>query len=462
MAVSSTSSSGSIDVSYIVSALSGNFTNSYITPIQTQKTAKEAQQTSLSAISSLISTLDSSLTALRSGSAFTALTATSTDEDVLTAAADTTAVSGSYNISVTQLAQIHKVASGQFTSTNTAISTAAGAGAKTFDLVINGTTTNLSVTVNAGDDDQTVLTNIAAAINSSGAEATAIVVHETGTTTRLIISSNDSGTANAITLTDTGGNTVLQSAQVINGAGVLVNQLQAAANAQFSIDTVNFTRSSNTVSDALTGVTIQLKDTGTSILAVKGDSSAMQDSIETFIDAYNAVIDKVRTETKYDPDTKESGTLLSNAFARTLESQMRPLVTNIVSGLPAQFNSLYMIGIQMSKDGKLSISDSSKLKSALENNTDDVKSIFNDTTDGVAVRLDTYLSQITTSTGALSLAKSTILDQIDRLESWIESRQRQLEDLQESWYRKYSQVQSLLTTNQNIISSLSGYSLIPT
>lgn len=467
-------SSSGIDTSYIVSTLVAAYRAKYIAPLEAKKTTLETESSALSKITSLITTLQSKVKTLKLGTPFNAMTATSSNESVLTVAADSTAVSGTHSLNVTQLATAHQVGSGQFTSTGTSIVTAAGAGAKQFQITINGTSTNINVTVNAGDSDETVLTNIASAIASAGIGASATVVHETGTTSRLVVTSSNTGTANAITMSDVSGGLLL-NAQVIDGGGAIANQLTAAKDALFTLDGLNFTRSSNTVSDAVTGVTMKFKTTGTSTVEVLGDISAIQTAIDEFITAYNAVVDQLRTQTQYDPESEESGDLLHYSSVRNMNREMRGFVADLVAGLPDGYNSLAAIGIDTTKEGKLEISDQTVLTAALTNHLTDVKALIFTDANSVTKRLSTYLTSYNDIGGVLPNTATLISNQIASLRDplttdendatkgrgAIPDQERRLAAYEAGLALKFAALDSLLTTNQTLLNSLSGFGILP-
>jgi flagellar hook-associated protein 2 len=460
MQINGMSIGSSVDTETIIQAFKANWRLKYITPLETKKTERQSETSALSTLVARMSALKTKLLPLTTTSAFQATQAVSSDEDVVTAAADTAALPGTYAVSVTQLAAKHKIGSAQFVSANTVISAATGAGAHTFDITINGTTKNVTVNVGVGDTDQTVLSNIAAQINASGAEATAIVVNEDATHSRLLITANDTGIANTISIQDTAG-TLMQSAQVIDGSGALLDELQAAKDALFTIDTLNFQRSSNTVSDAINGVTMQFKSLGNAQIDVEVDTESIKTSINDFITAYNDVINYVKSQTAYNSETKVKGSLLYYPVARTLPFQLRPFASSIVASQPEAFNSLAMIGITASaSDGTLSISDSDALESALAGNLDDVKNLFA-ATDGVATLMKDFATRITDTDGALTATQQGVSAQIDRLNTLIGWRERSLASYESALRVKYSALDSLLTTNQTLLNSFAGFSLLP-
>lgn len=461
MQINGISIGSNIDTSIIIKAYQDSFTARYITPLENQKTVLDNQNTVINQIISRLTTLSSKLLGLQSGTSFLPKSASSSDETILTAAADDSAATGVYDVNVSQLAQKHKVASAQFSAIGTDIISAIGAGTKQFRITINGTNTDVSVDLVAGDNNQAVFTKMAAAINGSGVGAVASVVNETGTSARLVVSGNNSGLVNAMSMQDLAGGLLLNS-QVIDGGGAFSNQLQVAQDALFSIDSLNFQRSSNSVSDAMAGVTLQLKKAGAAQLQVGGSTDKIVQTIQDFIDDYNKAMDYTKEATSYDSGTKQAGVLLNNPVARNLIYELRPLVSAPITGLPNAFNSLASIGIDMDKTGKLSIVDQNKLENAIETNLTDVKAIFGTPTDGVASRLRTYISQTTSAYGALFNSQSSISSRIRWTADLISAKDRQLTAYTGILIAKFSALDALLSKNSSILSSLTGFSLIPT
>jgi flagellar hook-associated protein 2 len=451
----------SIDTSVIVETLVNIYRSRYITPLETKKSKFTAEKTALNEVSLRLATLKSKMLSLESGTGFLSKLATSSSESVLTAAASTLAASGVYGFNVTQLAKQHKVGSAQFVSANTDISTAEGAGVKQFDITINGVTKNVSVNVTAGDTNQTVLTNIASAINSAGIEGVATVINETGSSSRLVISSNKTGLANAITMQDTSG-TLLLNSSVLNGTGGFANQLQAALDATFTIDGLSFQRTSNEVSDAISGVTLQLKGTGTSNLTVRSDATGIRSNIQGFVDAYNDLNDFIDEQTSYDSETAKEGILLHTPSVRNLMFELRPLATGLVPGLATSINSLGVIGVEVDKTGKMAITDSTKLENYIQSNLADVQLIFNNGAgDGVGVRVSDYIDNLNSSGGSIFTTINSLTESIDYTDYSIKLRENSLASYQNGLVMKYAALDALLVRNQNILNNIGTFSLLP-
>ncbi len=459
MLVNGISLGSSVDTSAIIEALVNNWRSQQITPLEERMSTTQKQSTALSEIINKLSYLKSKILSFESGTAFLAKAATSSDESRVSVAATEVAASGTYNVNITQLAAQHKVASAQFSAAGTDISDA-GTGTMQFRLSINGVDTDINLDVNAGDSNQTVLTNIATAINSSGAHATAIVVNETGSSARLVITSGETGLTNAMTMQDLTGS-LLQTGQVIDASNAFLNELQAAQDALLTVDSLSIQRSSNVISDAIGEVTLNLKSTGAAVVEVSTDTENITEKIQSFIDAYNEVISFAKEVSAYDTETKQMGVLINNPVVRELRYDLRSLMTDVVSGITSDYNSLGVIGIEVDKEGTLAITDSDKLESALQANLSDVKAIFNTATTGVAVRLNDYIDLTASSTGALQNSQLSYSDSVKRLEDLIAAKERALESYQQVLILKFTALDSLLTKNQTLMASLGGYSLIP-
>lgn len=261
---------------------------------ETKITTNETKIAAYEEAATLLSTLQDSAEALRaatdsSGSAddvfnertayLTAVGGVDTDS-TLSVSAEAGAATGSYAITVEQLATAHKVASGDHASSSSDLSLSGS-----FTLGVKGGT---STSIDVSDDMS--LTEIAAAINkqssTTGVKATVLKVSDTSY--ELILSSMETG--QTITVSDTDG--VLQDLGIIDADGAFADELQAAQNAIFTVDGVSVTRSSNDVSDVIDGVSFYLYSTtgeGESItVEIAQNLSEIKTAVTDFVDAYNA------------------------------------------------------------------------------------------------------------------------------------------------------------------------------
>jgi len=203
--------------------------------------------------------------ALNNPAAFNASTATSSNQNALTATASSIASSGNYTIGVQQLAQQHTIATQTYTSVNEAV----GTGVLTFRFgttdidefdVYQGFTVNpdkasRNIVISSSNN---TLAGIRDAINSTNFGVQATIVDD-GSGFRLLLTSKDGGAANSIELTATG--TAGMAAFNFNAGSQSAQQTQAAQDALFSVNGLSISRNSNLVAGVIPGVTLNLKET---------------------------------------------------------------------------------------------------------------------------------------------------------------------------------------------------------
>jgi flagellar hook-associated protein 2 len=370
-------------------------------PMTVLATKEASYQSKLSAFGSLkgaLSSLQTAAQTLKTSTTFTGRSASVSDSSVLTASASSTAAAGSYSISVTQLAKFHAVRS----NTNFAATT---------DTFNTGT---LSITVGTGaavditiDGSNNTLAGIRDAINGSSAAVTASIIND-GTTNRLVLASKTSGSAGAITVAvsgDVGGGT--HALSTLASASLVTTQ--TADDANLTVNGIAITRSSNTISDVIDGLTFSLtKGTlaspGTATVTVAKNTGTITSAVAAFVKAYNDAVTGIKTMTAYDAANKKASVLTGDSTARSIQTQLSSLVQASVTGIAGGISRLSDLGISVQKDGTL-VTDSSKLSAALADPTKDVASLFTQTTtgnEGIAVRFNTMLEGIVGSSGLIA------------------------------------------------------------
>src|SRR5574337_132508 len=444
-------------------------------------TGLQADQNTLSRRSATLSDLKSALSALRSKaqaltqagtlSPFQVKAVSSSSATVATATASPSALAAVHTLFVSQLAKLSTVVSQQLTGSATDVVTAEGIGTKSVkitydgtDPATSGTAVMVNVTLNAGDTNDTILTNLATAINSDstlGAKISASVVNDTATTARLVLTSKQTGQANKVRVTDTTGTLLstigLNSGIASTGTAGGVLYADTALVAKFTLDGLAMTRSSHSISDVLTGVTINLLGLSTSdmTLTVSADKTSMKASVHAFLDAYNKALTFLRERTLVQVSATTSGASSTtvNSVIRGLlagERTYRSLVSNFRSDVGSSVNSVQTgnptlladIGITAASNGTLSISDTTKFDSAIETKLSGLTDLFA-STGGVATRLMTRLDGFVNSGGLIDGSLSTatskaqnINQQITRLQDRLVIREaalrKQLLDLQKA------------------------------
>lgn len=318
-----------------------------LTALQKKETAVNAKISALGALKSKLADLQTAAKGLVPSTGQSALakfatfTATAADTTIATASATTGAVAGTYSLNVTKLAQAQRFVS----SAPPALAPAAG-DTLSFSFATDGVTRNKTITL---DSSNASLTGLRDAINNANMGVSATIVN--GTNGAQLILTGEEGLDNEITL---GGSLAASLPQTI-----------AAQDAEFELNGIPATSSTNKVSDVLDGVTLNLAKLGSTTITVSQDNATgLTDALNKFIEAYNATNTLMRTQGAYDESTKTAGALQGNSTLRDAQSAMRSLVFSVTAGGTSAFQRLSDIGISVQSDGSLKL-DSSKLTSAL-------------------------------------------------------------------------------------------------
>jgi flagellar hook-associated protein 2 len=414
-----------------------------VTRMQSQQSAYNKTISVYGDLTAKLSALKTSAEGLKTPANFYSRKATASDETIFEASASSSAAAGNYTITVTALAQAHRMASDPVSAATDVI--AAGAG-------------NFSFQVGAGDvttvavDATTTLSNLRDAINAAEGDAEASIIND-GTGYRLVLTSRDSGEDNGITVIENSTTLGLPSGPVTGGM-----ELQAAQNAEFSIDTLPMTWSGNDITDAIGGIAITLKKEGTATLSVTNDTSAIRQKVEDFVSAYNDVVTLVSSNATYDTTTNAGGPLTGEATARDVVNRLQSIIGSRIDGLPEGLRALSQIGIKTGRDGTLSIDDTA-LSDKLTTDLRAVSDLFT-VEGGVASAVSDYADEATDSltgsiayrTKGLGTIVSGIDDDISRLDARLS---KQEEDLRAQFARLESLLASL-SSQSSYLTSLLG------
>jgi flagellar hook-associated protein 2 len=387
MGLSTTGIGSGLDVESIVTSLM-NVERKPLNAVATEKTAYQSQISAYGTLKSALSTFQTAVSALSTVSKFNAQTVSSSNASVFTATSNGTASLGDYAITVNQLAKAQKLSSGGFTNTTDTVGTGTlTIGFGTYTAIGNTFTpstakSDVIITINSSNN---TLAGVRDAINAANSSVSATIVND-GTTNRLVVTSKDTGEVNGLKIsvadsdasnTDATGLSQLAFDPTASiGSGKNMTQLQAPKNALLDVDGIAVVKASNTVTDAISGVTLNLLTTSlnSANLGVSSNTDSVKTSVTAFVDAYNKLDTTLRSLTKYDETGKASGALLGDATARSVISQVKAVMTKtIASG--NTINSLSQIGVSFQRDGKLAL-DSTKLTNAMTSNFSDIAAVF--------------------------------------------------------------------------------------
>lgn len=412
-----------------------------LTPITTQKTNNTAKITAFGAVSSALSSLQTSISALKLSKTFTPITATSSGTGVVVASS-ANALAGSYQVKVNTLATAHNVA-----TQGIADKTAGLSGAGTLKVGIAGK--EVDITIAEGSSLETIRNQIN---NASGAGVTASIVNtgDAANPYKLSIVSKTTGTDSQVSMafTGTGDLTTLLSDGAHGGS---MTQVQAASNATLEVNGMSISSQSNTVSEAIQGVTLTLKTPGTTqTVDVAKDDSAVKNSIKTFVDAYNAYVNVTKTQTAFNEDPTKSGKLLGDATLRGIKATISTALNTQQTG---DFTIMSQFGIKLTPEGTLQIDDD-KLTESLTKNPDGITSFFTGT-DGFATRMDKALSNILATDGALDTATKGLTKANTSLDDQSARMSESIAATVERYRTQFAAMDSLVASGKSTMSYLS-------
>jgi flagellar hook-associated protein 2 len=432
-----------INVSSLVSQLVAATRAPQDAQISAQTQAVTTQISAIGTLKSALSTFQSSLGVLDTPSAFGAQIANSTNPTAFTATALSGAAAGTYNVAVSALAQAQQLLSKPFVG-----GAAATIGTGTLSLTLGGT--SFSVNVDASDN---TLGGIASAINgAAGNPGIAATVLQGSDGGHLVLSSSLTGAANSIQVAETDAGNGLAALTYATGNAARYTQEAAAQDAALSISGVAYTSPSNTVTNALTGVSLNLLGTtttgSTATLSVTNDTATIETNISGFVTAYNTLVSALAPLGSYDATTNSAGPLLGSALLSGAKNQIQKALYSIVNTGSSTYNSLASIGITTNPDGTLSLNNA-RLSNALSTNFSAVSQLFSGSgSGGVAATLNSELTSALNSTGAIAATSSTLVAQENSLTDQETKLNGQMNALSASLTQQYSALNALLSSLQ--------------
>lgn len=387
--ITSTGIGSGLDVSGLVKQLMAS-ERQPLTLLDQKEALIQAKLSAYGSFKSALSSFQSAMSGLSSLSKFQAFSASSADTSLVTTSAAPNAAPGSYGIEVTKLAQANKLVSNPFSNVTDSV----GTGTLTFQF---GKVVGTTFTANSAKSSQTVtisaaqnsVSGIRDAVNAANIGVSAAILND-GVGNRLVFTSKDSGENNSlkISVADTSDVSNIDNAglsqlayDVAGGLGTGKNLTQSIVgqNAEFKIDGVSISKASNTATDVIQGVTLNLLKTSpvgvaTTVNVVR-DVETVKTSINTFVKAYNDINKTAKDLTSYNTQTKRGSILQGDSSAVSITSQIRKALNTTLTGLGGSYTTLSQVGISFQNDGTLLL-DSTKLQKAIDTNFNDIAGLF--------------------------------------------------------------------------------------
>ncbi|TFY84528.1 flagellar cap protein FliD [Pseudomonas kairouanensis] len=403
-------------------------------PKQSQITKAQADTTTqLSAVGSVKSALEAyrtAITKLNSTASFNGLAATTSDDKTVKATLGDGASSGKYTLVVDNLATSSKVTSKLFTGA----AAVANPGEENQTLTINQSGKSYNVIITGGSTLQQVRESINTQLSAQGISANVL---SDASGARLVIGSSTSGVGTDITLS---GDSDL-------AAGYTAGP--AAQNAKYSIDGIAMESTSNTVTSAISGVTLELvapTDANKSTtITVASNPATLKTSVQSFVTAYNALMTAINAQTKVtatgDQATTTAGALTGDAGMRDLVSSIRSELVN-GSGSGA-ISSLSQMGITTDQKTGLLTLDDKQWDAAVAKNPTDIAKLFTGD-NGLISRMNKATDSYVGTTGTLASRVKDLNTKFTDLTTQQADLDRRMESLQASLSAKYTAMDTLI------------------
>jgi flagellar hook-associated protein 2 len=411
-----------IDVSSVVQEILSE-SSGQLTQWENEQTTLQSQASDITVINNDLNSLATAVQALADPvGALTSVTATSSDDNVLTATASNSATAATHQIVVNSLATNGLIYTNDFAGGADASILPSGATSGEIDLQVGGTTQAIAIT--AGSND--TLNTLASYINSQNLGVTANVVTDANGA-RLALTSQATGTAGALAITS--NNTNLSFVAPSGGT-----------NASLTIDGIPYSSASNTVTGAIAGVTLNLAQASpdeTVDLTVGADTSGIETAVNNFVSAYNQVISDINQEFTVNSSTNSQGPLGSDAALKSLQTSLLNDAVYSVQGAGGAVN-LASLGINMNDDGTLTVGTNAQgqtLSQVLASDPSAVQNFFqNATNTGFANNFNTDITNLTDpSVGVLNVdlaqnqaEQQDLTNSINNFETQLSAQQTQL------------------------------------
>jgi flagellar hook-associated protein 2 len=359
-------------------------------PLNALEQRESKFKTELSAFGRLkgsVSAFQDAMKALSSQDKFRVFSAQSSDEDVLTASADSSAAAGTYAVQVDRLAQNHKLGSDEVADT----ATFGGSAGDTLDLTVGSDT--LSVDLSSAK----TLSEIRDAINddANNPGVTATILNTGSGVQRLILTADESGYDQRVQLSYGGsigaGTLNLTTANKDSGGAAIVDLTQL--DAAFSVDGYALTSASNKAAGVIDGITLELQQIGSSNLTLSRDTDKIKESAEAFVKAYN---DLQKTFTNL-----RNGDLKGDSTVLSIQRQLRGAINTEPTGLSGSYTALFSVGISTNaKTGQLEF-DSADFEAALDADYAGVAELFANDDQGYAFRFEALADSMLDNEGLI-------------------------------------------------------------
>jgi len=230
-------------------------------------------------------------------------------------------------------------------------------------------------------------------------------------------------------------------------------------NAKITIDGVPYQRQTNTISDVLSGITMNLQSADTSTVSVASNDAAVKEMVVAFVAAYNAAVQEISSNTGYDEETEDFG-ILARTTLRDMPYSLQNIMTASVKADSAGLvTTMFDLGLEFNRDGTISI-DETTLSAAITGAPDSVSAFFLGDEDagitGLADKVNDYLREVTSGTGQVAAEKTAAQARIDDLQLRIETETERLDKRYDILSKQFVALDQYMSQMKSMGSYLTG------
>jgi flagellar hook-associated protein 2 len=272
----------------------------------------------------------------------------------------------------------------------------------------------------------------------------------------VVLTSTRTGSDHAITVTSSGGDGGLNALSYDPAnSNTNLKELTKAGDATVSVDGYTYTSPSNEVTDSIPGVTLDLTTAkpGTVLnLTIAGDTSGAAKAVQSFVSAYNALNNVMKSYTAYNPTTNTASALTGDSLASSIASQVRRALSATTPGATGGVRSLFDLGVSSNDDGTLSV-DAAKLTTALTGNAGAAAALFAKT-GAIGSTLQNALDGFIGSNGVLPNRATTLTKNLSNLSTQQADLNTRMDKLTTLYKSQYTALDTLMSQLTNMSSFL--------
>ncbi|HEY6876404.1 MAG TPA: flagellar filament capping protein FliD [Polyangiales bacterium] len=395
------------------------------TNLQSDKSANSSQSQKITDIKTKLTALQTAAQALDTKREALGNKSTTSDDKVLTVTSTGGASMGNYKVNVTSLAQAQRTYGNKFAASDQ--TGLVGTGKLTLKV---GTADAIEIDV----DSEDTLASVAKKINASGAQVSAGVLNDGNGGFRLQVSGTQPGAKNAITFTEESGLSL--------GLATPYKEVPAS-DAVLTVDGVEVTSTSNTITGAVPGVTLNLTDLGSSVVKVDRDGDGLKTKLNAFVKSYNDVMNSLNAAFTYNGTTKGADTLAGDTTMKQLQMSLRSLVGKNIANGDSSMTMLSSVGISAQRDGTLSLDDT-KFSAAVNKDYEGVASLLAGRTDGTGLmkQISDGLAGYTKTGGTLSTKIDNLSKRNKQIDTQITAMQSRIDKYRSNLEKQYSALET--------------------